>query len=554
MIAATLRMMIEHEKNWELHSCIQGAKALEIALRLKPAVILQDLLLPDIDAMALLEQYGKQSALAESSIIVLSGVDDPELKSKAFALGACDFMVKMPSADEVLARLRHHIRTHQASVVRNNAMQQLITSENELRIVSEAHHHLLEKERLHLAAFDRLTRLLSEVTDLDVLLRRLLAEARNMFSCEAGSILLHVDDHLVFTYAQNDVLNVETRFPDSKKSPVILPIDHSSIAGAGAVEGLVVVQDAYNIPTDSPFQFNSSFDKSSGFRTRAVIALAMRDAQGRLLGVLQLINPRASKVHDSLGFTEDDQKVARHIAGLAAMALERSQLTRSMILRMMRMAEMRDPKETGAHVKRVAEVSARLFEHWGRKHQMPQKHMDRQLDMLRTAAMLHDMGKVGILDAVLKKPGKLDAQERADMEKHPLIGAQILSDGVSSGGFVSALDEAICNVMLYHQAKWNGTGYPAHADIIEAMKVFGKQPSEVPQPKGEHIPLFARIVCIADVFDALISLRAYKEPWPPAKVKATIQEEAGKHFDPELAQIFCEHFEEMCEANRMFAE
>ena len=390
--------------------------------------------------------------------------------------------------------------------------------------------------------------MLNTVTDLDVLMKRLLEEARRLLGCEAGSILLRDGDQLVFSYAQNDVLNIETRIPDPRKSPVKLPIDRTSIAGAGAVDGLVVVHDAYNIPREAPFRFNDSFDKATGYRTRAVLALALNDSQGRLLGVLQLINPRDADTGKPAEFSEDDQKLVIHFAGLAAMAIERSSMTRALVLRMIRMAQMNDPKETGAHVRRVSEVAARLFVAWARRRGLSEDETFRQLDHLRPAAMLHDVGKVGISQAILKKQGKLEPNERLEMEGHTRLGAGTLI------GIRTSMDEAVRNVTLYHHARWDGTGYPRQAEIIETLRELGIDTTNLPEPKGEGIPLAARLVAIADVFDALMSRRAYKEAWTPAEVRAEFERARGTHFDPELVDLFLSDFEEFCRIHAAITE
>lgn len=545
LFATVLTKLLEELPGWTLAYCQRGREALAMARELQPDLVLQDLHMPDADGIGLVQAYARDPALSEMAVVVLSSDDNPRVKEAAFASGAHDFIVKMPDAAEFRARLVHAANYNDMRREQSRMMAILTSQE---RTLENRVGELLQAEREQMRSLDRISRMLSTVTDLDVLLKRLLAEARGILGCEAGSILLAQGDRLAFTYAQNDVLNLETRFPDLKHSPVHLPIDRTSIAGAAAVDGLVVVHDAYAIPPNAPFRFNASFDKATGYRTRAVLAMALKDQQGRLLGVLQLINPRSVGAHRSSDFTESDQKLARHFGDMAAMALDRSQMTRTMILRMMRLAEMRDPKETGAHVKRVAEVSARLHHHWALRHGLPAEEMDRRTDLLRTAAMLHDVGKVGIPDAVLKKPGKLDPAERAVMETHTLIGASTLL------GISSELDRAICDVTLYHHARWDGAGYPSRADIAQSLAHLGREAEDVPDIRGEAIPLFARIVAIADVFDALLSPRVYKEPWPPEAVKQAIAADAGTHFDPELAELFIAHFDEMCQAHAMFME
>jgi len=565
-VVAAVRSMLASRPQWEVHSVATFADALDAAVRLKPNVILQDMVLADGNGLALVARYVACRDLPGVQIIMLSGDERPEHKAAAFDAGAFDYIVKMPSQAEFVVRVRHAVRQSEmvatqvrlldeAEAANRRAERQLLAREQAEKLLQERtlelaalNARLQTDLSLRLETLNRIGADLHMLQDLDMLLKRLLAEARGAFGCEAGSILLRDGDRLVFTYAQNDVLNVETRFPDPKRSPVHLPIDRASIAGAGAVDGLVIVKDAYDLPADVPFRFNRSFDEATGYRTRAVLAVALRDSAYRLLGVLQLINPRAQGAHHGREFTDDDRKLAQHFAGLAAMALERAQLGRSMVLRMMRLAEMRDPKETGAHVKRVAEVAALLYQAWAERRSMPERAMERKLDLLRTAAMLHDLGKVAIPDAILKKPGKLDPDERAVMELHPVHGARTL-DGLST-----ALDEATADVILYHQSRWDGRGYPSHQTIVEELGRLGRRPEDVPAPAGSEIPIFARCVALADVFDALMSRRVYKDPWPPERVLETIVSESGSHFDPELVEIFRTRFDTMCAANQMFLE
>jgi response regulator RpfG family c-di-GMP phosphodiesterase len=563
---AAVRSLLSDKPGWTVHHVASASEAMAAAVRVRPRVILQDLSLGDGDGMDLVASYVACRELPGTQVVVLSSDEDPDLKAAAFDAGAFDYIVKMPARAEFVVRIRHAIRQAEIVETQIRLLDQMEAAnrraERELK-VQEEFDRLLEDRSMQLAEanarlrtdmdtrIDSLNRIaadLHSLQDLDMLLRRLLLEARRVFGCEAGSILLRDGDRLVFTYAQNDVLNVETRFPDPKHSPVHLPIDRGSIAGAGAVDGMVVVRDAYDLPPGVPFKFNRSFDEATGYRTRAVLAVAMHDSAHRLLGVLQLINPHARTAGPSGVFSEEDQKLASHFAGLAAMALERSQLGRSMVLRMMRLAEMRDPKETGAHVKRVAEVSAILYQAWAERRGMVPREAEQRIDVLRTAAMLHDLGKVAIPDAVLKKPGKLDPDERTVMELHPIHGARTL-DGLST-----ALDEATADVILYHQCRWDGAGYPKHQAIVEEFARLGRPASEVPAPIGESIPIFARCVALADVFDALMSRRAYKDPWPPERVHETIVSESGRHFDPELVEIFRERFQEICAAHRLFVE
>lgn len=176
----------------------------------------------------------------------------------------------------------------------------------------------------------------------------------------------------------------------------------------------------------------------------------------------------------------------------------------AVVQRLGRAAEYKD-NETGLHVIRMSYFSqlialeAGMNEAWS--------------DTLLHAAPMHDVGKIGIPDAILQKPGKLDAGEWAIMQKHAEIGAEIIGEDGSN------LLNMAREVALCHHEKWDGGGYPRGLN-------------------GEDIPVAARIVALADVFDALTSERPYKKAWPIGQATDLIREQSGKHFDPDLVEAF----------------
>lgn len=176
------------------------------------------------------------------------------------------------------------------------------------------------------------------------------------------------------------------------------------------------------------------------------------------------------------------------------------------LFRLARAGEFRD-SETGNHIVRMARYSRLIATAIGLKSD--------EAETIELAAPLHDIGKIGIPDHILLKPGRLTDDEAGEMRKHPLIGYEILKGSPSAYLRMGAL------VALGHHEKYDGSGYP-HG-------LF-----------GDHIPLAARMVAIGDVFDALTSMRPYKLAWPMEEAFAYLQAQRGSHLDPRLVDVFLE--------------
>lgn len=375
---------------------------------------------------------------------------------------------------------------------------------------------------------------LNRVADLDLLMERILTEARRFVNAEAGSIYIRNNEELDFTYNQNEVL--QKRLPVGGKliySTFTIPIDKNSIAGCVAHTGQPLnIPDVYEIPQASSFHFGREFDEASGYRSKSMLTIPLTTARKSVVGVLQIINAKDDQ-GNIVTFPESDERIMEHFAATATVALERAQMTRNMILRTIRMAEMRDPKETGAHVNRVGAYSVELYEAWAKKKGIAEDEIDAQRDILRMAAMLHDVGKVGISDAILKKPGRFTPEEFEIMKEHTLFGARLFDDRQS------AFDDAAAEVALNHHEKWDGTGYPGYVDTATGRPVEGYIiDGQARGKRGEEIPMLGRIVAITDVFDALCSKRVYKPAWSEADSLAVLEEQSGRHFDPELIELF----------------
>ena len=385
---------------------------------------------------------------------------------------------------------------------------------------------------------------LNEIQDFDLLLERILFEARKVVHADAGSIYIKeaIEDamgekveKLAIKYSQNDT--TEKELPPGQKpiySFFTVPITDKTISGYSALtQRLVNVADAYNLPARVPYSFGKHFDQISGYKTTSILAVPLRTAEGRLLGVIQVINAK-DKAGNTIPFSVDDEALISHFANNATMAFQKAQIMRTMILRMIKMAELRDPKETGTHVNRVAGYAVEIYDRWANRNGVPQDEKDKYKDNLRIASMLHDAGKVAISDTILKKPARFTPEEYEVMQSHTVHGSALFDDPQSP------LDILARDIAFTHHENWDGTGYPGWVDPLLGTPMRFGEGGKALGKKGEEIPLSGRIVSLADVFDALCSRRVYKEPWTEEDVLMEIRKLGGTKFDPELVDVFFE--------------
>jgi response regulator RpfG family c-di-GMP phosphodiesterase len=392
---------------------------------------------------------------------------------------------------------------------------------------------LSEKEK-----FDLITQIsldLNEVKDIDLLLDRILTNARKFFNADAGSIYLTAGDELRFSYTQNNTL--QKRLKRGRKlffNTFTIPINNHSIAGFVAKNLKAVnIPDVYEMPSVVPYTFDSYFDKRAKYRTQSMLTVPMTNQRKELLGVMQIINA-LDDGGNVIPFSPSNESLISHFATTAALALARAQMTRNIILRMISMAELRDPKETGPHVNRVGAYAVEIYESWAAAKGLSEEEIERKKDSLRMAAMLHDVGKVAISDLILKKADRLSPKEFAIMKSHTYLGARLFKN------MQSDFEEVAAQVALNHHEKWDGTGYPGHLDPFSTEALMGHEATGgTPPPKrGEEIPLYGRIVSVADVYDALSSRRSYKDPWNEDKVLEEMRRLSGKSFDPDVIDAF----------------
>ena len=381
-------------------------------------------------------------------------------------------------------------------------------------------------------------KILNDIQDIDILLEQLLTEARSIVNADAGSIYVWDESTklLSIKYSQNDTQ--QKKLEPGQKLPYSFfsfPANEQSISGYCVLNKEILnIPDVYHIPEDSVYKFNRQPDLISGYVTKSMLTIPLVTADGRVLGVLQIINAQDDD-GNFIAFDKDAELYIQHFAENATSALERTFLTRSMVLRMARMAEMRDPKETGTHVTRVSKFSLEIYDRWAFNHNIPLKERTAFRDSLIIASMLHDVGKVGISDLILKKPGRFDDTERNIIKAHTYICHFLFA------GFVSSLDKMTLEVALHHHERWDGKGYPGKIDSSKVTSpdvIFDLHDAQ--GLKGEEIPLSARIVAVADVFDALSHRRCYKDAWSEGDVLNELKSQSGLQFDPEVIDAFFE--------------
>lgn len=333
--------------------------------------------------------------------------------------------------------------------------------------------------------------------DLKAVLVKITAAAHRLLGADRCSIFLRDrKSHQLWTIVADGVS--EIRIPET-----------TGIAGAVLkTERAEIIADVY-----SDARFDRSTDQRTGYRTRSMIAVPLMNRANDALGVFQAINKL-----DGQPFTRDDLDLLNHIGVYAASAIESAQLYdqlqrahQDVVYKLSHATKFKDP-ETQNHIIRVGLYCEVMAHQLGWDHQA--------IEDIKLASPMHDIGKVGVPDAILQKPGPLTDEEWVVMRQHTTFGYEILKDASSRLIEVAALSA------LEHHEKWAGNGYPNHKS-------------------GTDISIEGRMVALADVFDALTSKRHYKDAWPRDKVVSLLAEERGKHFDPELAGIFLDKIDTM---------
>ncbi len=358
---------------------------------------------------------------------------------------------------------------------------------------------LVKMQMDEMSALLEVGRVVSSTLDLRELLTKIMGTATQVMRCETSTVYL-VDEQtneLYFHIVQGDP-NV-----GAKLQEIRLPMGTGLAGWCAQNNKPVMVPDTEKDP-----RFFKGADKKSGFVTRSMICVPMR-LKDKIIGVLQVLNRTGD-----IPFNEHDVEMLENMANQAVSAIENARLYEniqkvylSTIEVLATAIDAKDPYTQG-HSRRVTLYSVAIAEELN----MTRK----EVENVRYAGLLHDVGKIGIKDSIIRKPGRLTDEEYAIIKKHPAIGAKILRP-------VDFLADKIPGV-LHHHEYYDGRGYPDHLT-------------------GENIPLDGRIICVADAFDAMTTNRPYRKGLTVKTAIGELQKFTGKQFDPVCVEAFLRAFD-----------
>ena len=464
--------------------CLTAAgpdEALALLDRHEVDLVICDLHPPGMDGLSFMSRA--RDVLPESAFILITGFSGEYSYEKIILSGADDFIRKPITALEFGNKLKRVLGHY--------------------RLQKQNRQLLKEQGRLNqrLSALLELSSDLTSELDVDRLFPLIIGKVTDAMKAERTSL------YVIDWEARELWTKVAEQIEDIR-----LPLGQGISGRVAELGEEINVRDAWELP-----YFNREFDRKHLFRTRSVLCLPIKNQPGEMIGVIQVINKQ-----DPDYFDREDEHFLKGLASQVGIALDNSLLHdelrlsfESSIRALSATVDARHPLTAG-HSQRVTEYTLLIAREMGLGSD--------DLEIYKYAALLHDIGKIGIADCILLKNGPFTPEEREAMNDHTVKTRNILD----KFHFPRSLKQ-VPQVAAHHHEKFNGRGYPTGL-------------------AGTDIPLGSRIMAVADVFDALTSKRDYpkydgdqtmnRDPMPVAKAVSILEKDAGSHFDPEVVQAF----------------
>lgn len=447
-----------------------GEEALQRIEEIAPDIVLLDVVMPRMDGFEACERIKKNPQWQHLPVVLITGLDAIRDRVRGLELGADDFVTKPVVKEELVARVRSLVRTKrlQDQVLRYQRIQQELFQLSSLESASPQD------------VLDALARRTAELTGMERVVVTTIEGNAWGITADYRSSDLGAESFIdIIEEKVQSVLSAGKPVTDSAGMNYVgVPLRNSD----GEIRGALHAFGGDTLPTSEHIQ---------------VLTIAGQ----RIFNELQLLEYNARLERE---VRQQTRQLEEAMEDLRLLNLKLVQAGEDTMQRLAVAAEYRD-NDTAEHIDRMSLYAVAISRELGWS---PEEQR-----LMRLAAPMHDVGKIGIPDSILRKNGKLSEEEWEQMRSHPTIGGQLLS------GSSSKLLQMAEQIALTHHEKYDGTGYP-----------HGLQ--------GEAIPMCGRIVALADVFDALTSKRCYKVAWTFDAGVKRIQDESGKHFDPKVVDAF----------------
>lgn len=479
-IRETLELFLKHIGIGHIQSSSDGTTALKEVEKNDYDYLFLDLFMPDIHGMEVLKQVRQNHELA--NVIIMTGHPSMEVAIEAMHNGAADFLIKpflFQNVKLIIDRIQklHHL------MQRNWLLNQELDEKKEV----ESLNRQLEKQiRLQTLLYN-IVDTLSKISTSDELYNFIVQKAIESSSADTACFFLY--DH-----AESTLITL------ARSGPNHLEIGKKVRLGKDP-DGHIVFEDEF-IRKFSGKTEQTGLPVHAFKRANSLMSIPF-NIRNQPFGLLLLGNAKGNG-----GFKSEDEFICRFLAEKTALNIENIALYDNLkenlfasLMSLVSAIEAKDPY-TQQHSSRVTEYSLKI----AKKMKCSQDHLRR----LESAGPIHDIGKIGIKDNILNKPGRLTCEEFEHIKAHPLIGENIVSP--------LGLDDEELSIIRNHHERWDGNGYP---DGIA----------------GEDIPLLSRILAVADSFDAMSSNRAYRRALPHAVCLHELRKNSGTQFDPQIVKV-----------------